>query len=447
MAVRTTLLQHENEQLKEALVNEKKRRQRGKPLLLEAPQEYHGGVVFWSPSKQKALEAERRKAAKQEKAEMLEERRRIRVAAKELRIQQQQKKAAERKEAQIARAAEKQLRQDIQLSKKRSIRSKKVPAPPPDVIEEPEVLDVDVASIRERLAYATFLAGTQARIDNLTISEKTFHSDKYFTATRLLGYHLMHKSSTRTRRNIPFVVMVTQTVPDIQIKRLEKDGATVVKVEPQPTGDWFHPQKARWNDVMTKLRLWELEQFNRVLFLDVDNALFSPLDGVFDDPGARMVESGEDVGSPQDAETESEVPKTYLMASAPECKARHNFPPSDADYLHGPDYFNAGFFMFSPSNLLHAHYSSLASNSSANKFQTDYPEQNLLNYAHRRDGPMPWTTLDGKWNIVYGNQDDVDKGLVSVHMKWWNGLDLEQWFEKEVAGMEAFYLERDEVVP
>ncbi|KAF1948508.1 hypothetical protein CC80DRAFT_556263 [Byssothecium circinans] len=83
---------------------------------------------------------------------MLEERRRIRVAAKELRIQQQQKKAAERKEAQIARAAEKQLRQDIQLSKKRSIRSKKVPAPPPDVIEEPEVLDVDVASIVDKVS-------------------------------------------------------------------------------------------------------------------------------------------------------------------------------------------------------------------------------------------------------------------------------------------------------
>ena len=37
---------------------------------------------------QKAQEAERRKAAKHEKADMLEERRRIRLAAKELRIQQ-----------------------------------------------------------------------------------------------------------------------------------------------------------------------------------------------------------------------------------------------------------------------------------------------------------------------------------------------------------------------
>ena len=167
MAVRTTLVQHENEQLKSALVNEKKRRHRGKPLLLEASPEYHGGAVFWSPSKvkearerqakkdadeqllqhQKSQEKERRKAEKLAKAEMLEERRRMRQAAKELRIQQQQLKAAEREEAQVARAAEKQLRQDMQLSKKRNTRSKKVPAPPPDVPEEPEAVDVDVASI------------------------------------------------------------------------------------------------------------------------------------------------------------------------------------------------------------------------------------------------------------------------------------------------------------
>ena len=119
MAVQKTLLQHENKQLKEALINEKKRRQRGKPLLLEAPQEYNGGAVFWSPSKvkdarawqaqkdadeqllqhQKDEEIQRKKAAKQVKADMLKERRRTRLAAKELRIQQQQIKAAKREEA------------------------------------------------------------------------------------------------------------------------------------------------------------------------------------------------------------------------------------------------------------------------------------------------------------------------------------------------------------
>jgi len=51
MAVQKVLLQHENERFKEALINEKKRRQRGRPLLFEKPSEYNGGVMFWSLSK------------------------------------------------------------------------------------------------------------------------------------------------------------------------------------------------------------------------------------------------------------------------------------------------------------------------------------------------------------------------------------------------------------
>ena len=60
MAVRNTLLTHENNRLREALVNEKKKRKRGKALLLEAPPQYDGGAIFWSP--QKVQEARDRQA-------------------------------------------------------------------------------------------------------------------------------------------------------------------------------------------------------------------------------------------------------------------------------------------------------------------------------------------------------------------------------------------------
>src|SRR5204863_4016774 len=100
ISARCSLLQHENKRLKEALINEKRRRQRGKPLLLEAPPEYYGGAVFWSPNKvkdardrqaqkeaeekalqlQKDEETKRKEAEKAEKARMLEERKRMRAA-------------------------------------------------------------------------------------------------------------------------------------------------------------------------------------------------------------------------------------------------------------------------------------------------------------------------------------------------------------------------------
>ena len=138
MSVQTSLLQHENERLREALLNEKKRRQRGKPLLLEAPKEYKGGAVFYSPSKvgaararqaQKELEeaekqhnkterAKLREEEKQLKAQILEERRQARAAAKIVKDADNAKKAIEKEQAAIDREVAKQLQEDIKLSKK-----------------------------------------------------------------------------------------------------------------------------------------------------------------------------------------------------------------------------------------------------------------------------------------------------------------------------------------
>ena len=130
MAVRNTLLTHENNRLREALVNEKKKRKRGKALLLEAPAQYDGGAVFWSPQKvqeardrqaqkdanEKALRHQKeedqllREAQKAEKARMLEERKRTKAVAKELRLEAQAKKELRKlanKPSQPSRAASK----------------------------------------------------------------------------------------------------------------------------------------------------------------------------------------------------------------------------------------------------------------------------------------------------------------------------------------------------
>ncbi|KAF1998854.1 hypothetical protein P154DRAFT_438325, partial [Amniculicola lignicola CBS 123094] len=112
ISVRNILLENENNRLKEALVNEKKKRQRGKPLLLEAPSQYDGGAIFWSPQKvqeardrqckkdaeeealqhQKDLDKIERAHKKAEKARMLEERKRTQAMAKEIKLQKQAEK-------------------------------------------------------------------------------------------------------------------------------------------------------------------------------------------------------------------------------------------------------------------------------------------------------------------------------------------------------------------
>ena len=51
LSIENMLLKQQNNGLKQSLVNEKKRRKRGKPLLLDFPTENDGGAMFFSPTK------------------------------------------------------------------------------------------------------------------------------------------------------------------------------------------------------------------------------------------------------------------------------------------------------------------------------------------------------------------------------------------------------------
>jgi hypothetical protein len=67
LVAENALLHQENSGLKETIANEKKRRQRGKPLLLQPPENYDGGAIFWSPQKVKEARIQ------QEQKELMEE--------------------------------------------------------------------------------------------------------------------------------------------------------------------------------------------------------------------------------------------------------------------------------------------------------------------------------------------------------------------------------------
>lgn len=163
LSVQNMLLKMQNEGLKKQIVNEKKKRKRGKPLLLEPPKNHDGGALFWSPNKvQQARERQaqkdeaaevlrqqkeddwlRKEAEKAEKARMLEERKRMRSTTKEIRLQQQQEKQRQKEEAKIAKQANQQLQNEIKSIKKGK---KKGPSPPlsttKDVNVEQSVVEV-----------------------------------------------------------------------------------------------------------------------------------------------------------------------------------------------------------------------------------------------------------------------------------------------------------------
>jgi hypothetical protein len=132
--------------LKEALINERQRRKRGKALPLEAGEDYHGGAVFWSPRKvneardrlhQQELEEEQqqlqkveiareRQEQRQAKAQDIEARRKARAEARIARQAERAREAADQASRAAARRAQQRLQQaqkTAQRGKKRSLKA------------------------------------------------------------------------------------------------------------------------------------------------------------------------------------------------------------------------------------------------------------------------------------------------------------------------------------
>lgn len=297
---------------------------------------------------------------------------------------------------------------------------------------------------KSKYAFATLLASDANHPDD----QDNLHDD-YFIATRLLGYQLLHAPETRSKDNIPFIVLATKGVSEKKRDRLRSDGAIVLSVETVTKPSWIEAGASNWEEVFDKLRLWELTQFDRICFLDGDTVLNPPLDGIFSDPA---VASQQTLSRPDKLKAdEGPLPTSYVFAGQPEMNVAHHYPPSDLAEAHdypNKNYLNAGFFVMQPSLSILNHYLTLMT--LPNRFPPKFPEQNLLNYAHRREGEggsMPWKAVSPEWNLHYPTVEDLKGGVASLHEKWWAPVDeglgpyLKSWRWR----MEGFYEAVDEL--
>ena len=164
----------------------------------------------------------------------------------------------------------------------------------------------------------------------------------------MLIYQLLHDPVTRTNTSIPFVVLVTDDVPQHKRDRLVSDGASVVKVE-HITFNWMKPGRERWKYVMDKLRVFELTQFEKILLLDADHVVVKGLDAIFDDPAAAVFPNQGKPGAV--LEDEGPQPSHYVMAanSGP-FHPNHTYPTTRGNHL------NPGFVVLQPSIVMFNHY-------------------------------------------------------------------------------------------
>jgi alpha-N-acetylglucosamine transferase len=286
-------------------------------------------------------------------------------------------------------------------------------------------------------AIATFLD------DSFTESDST-DEDFYFIGARILAYQTLHSNTTRSRTPTPFIVLASPRVSQQKRDRLQRDGATLIEAHPIPLPWWVSTSQKRWSNQFDKLRLLQLTQFQRVVFIDADTILTRPVDAIFHDPAVRPAA---DTLTPLERPgavrgDEAQLPAQYVFAARPNNeyagKRDHGFPPDSHDSL------SAGFWVAAPSAELFGYLMSILTHPF--RFLPQNMEQSLLNYAFRRDGSMPWKELAPEWSATWPNDADVDAGVVTLHEKFWLGRGpqalQERWWS-ERAAMEAYFSGKD----
>lgn len=289
-----------------------------------------------------------------------------------------------------------------------------------------------------RLAYATFLAAADSEDDDHDAIPD--EEDGYYVSTRVFAYQLLHSKTAGTNHSLPFLVLCTTDVAKRKRDRLKRDGATIVLVE-KLRSHWVQPSQERWRDVLVKLRLFQLSQYHQILFIDADTLVTKPLDAVFPDE-ATLTQSTL-ANAAEMKQDEAPLPRTYMFASHGDSGGyNHAWPPNpDQSYL------NSGFFIFRPDKELFKYYLSLLK--LEGRFHPGLPEQGLLNYAHRKEGTMPWQPLWYGWNVNWPTEKDWRGGAHSFHAKFWDGdpshdPGLRAIWKQQKAEMEGYYRGRDE---
>ena len=138
LTTQNILLRTQNKGLRSQLINERKRRKREKPLLIDFPADKHSKAIFYSPKKiqqtrdrmaEKEIEKKttratkktiktRRKAEKKEKAHILNKRRAINTYNKKIKEREKEQKRVIKKKEKTRKQTNQQLQKDIRKTKK-----------------------------------------------------------------------------------------------------------------------------------------------------------------------------------------------------------------------------------------------------------------------------------------------------------------------------------------
>lgn len=116
----------------------------------------------------------------------------------------------------------------------------------------------------------------------------------------LLGVKVLKKSMDMVNqsKNIPFVVLVPSDANEKLLDELKESGISFVQAENFTESILQRENKvAYWKETLFKLKVFDLTQFNKIVFLDSDMIVFINLDHLFGLPHMSCVAAGQELHS------------------------------------------------------------------------------------------------------------------------------------------------------
>jgi len=234
--------------------------------------------------------------------------------------------------------------------------------------------------------------------------------DYYFEGTRIQLHNMLHKNSTKDPLHRPFVVLTTDDILPDQVEILQRDGAIVRQIPalaPPPVIN-MTVIDPRWKDQFSKLRLWNMSEYDRILYMDCDVLPIRGLSSLFDID--RSVDRDGD---------------SWLFAAVYDSAWLRDWGrnpgevvPANPDDKDGAAAFNAGMFVLEPNPKQAKYIDSLYSDPPEGLKYGCCMEQDLLRYAYRDEGPFPWIRLSHMYNTQWPRVEDI-RGSHALHGKLW----------------------------
>jgi len=106
--------------------------------------------------------------------------------------------------------------------------------------------------------------------------------DDYYMFTSAIVYRLLHNEEVRIRRDdVDVIVMVTEEVADWKLRGLHRQGAIIKRVN-KIALDSNEGVNPRWINCYTKLRMFEMTEYETIIYLDADLYIKKNIDELFD---------------------------------------------------------------------------------------------------------------------------------------------------------------------